>query len=352
MATIARTYTRKAAADIVRGIPSGVLSGIVPDAAHLDQGGYHVSLDDLRRYGNLGDYSSSRRLDRSPPVTAEGRRNACAIDISMSRADMARTYRNVERVWLTRARDTRAKYLNAINVWSGRTGDSPVRFNFQTGTRSAANRSHEWHGHGDWVRIYVDDAYSPTAAARAARAMVSVWLGQSHDDWLRQEKLGPYAPKPDPIPTNPPVIPADPEDDDMIIENHQLPDAYGYDPKGAALPDAAGFVSVGLPPIGLNGHPAGAYGLYLYLTTDHITAGTRVRVAIHDGKSWHVKIHDVPAGAGRRSLGTPPPAQNGGAYCITIGRVQPTVPADAPTDYQAPGPTGSIALTAIMLRKS
>jgi hypothetical protein len=348
MATIAKSYTRACATTIVRHYTSAVLSGIVPDAAHLDNGGYHVSIDDLRRFGNAGDYSNTRPLDKAPPVTPAGRKNSCALDVSLGRADMVKVYANVERVWKARATDTRAKYINAINVWSGKKGVRPVRFNFQKGTKENASKDHEWHGHGDWPRVYVDDGYNATSAARAARAMASTWIGQTHDAWQRQEKLGPYAPKP---PAPKPPATSTPEDDDtMICHTHQLPAAYAYDAAGKPLPGriaAAALVSVGLPPAG---HPEHRWGKdyskpYLSLVADAIPAGTQIRVAIHDGAKWHPTIVTVKAGA-RQQLAVPAPATQA-AYNITIGRVQPKVAAGG----TAPEPAGTIGLLVEMLRK-
>ncbi len=346
MATIAKPYTRACAATIVKRYKSAVLSGIVPDAAHLDNGGYHVSIDDLKRFGNAGDYSNTRPLDKAPPVTADGRKNSCALDVSLGKADMITVYGHVERAWKARKTDTRAKYINAINVWSGKKDVRPVRFNFQKGTKEAASWDHTWHGHGDWVRIFVDAGYSLPAAERAARAMASVWIGQTHDQWQRQEKLGPYAPKPPAPPST-----STPEDDDTMIANtHQLPAAYAYDAAGKPLPGriaAAALVSVGLPPAG---HPEHRWGKdyskpYLSLVADAIPAGTQIRVAIHDGVKWHPTIVTVKAGA-RQQLAVPAPASQA-AYNITIGRVQPKVPAGG----TAPEPAGTIGLLVEMLHK-
>lgn len=343
MATRAQTYTRTAAAAIVKGTPGAVLSGIVPDQAHLADGGYHVSIDDLKRFGNSGDYSNTRTLDKSPPVTAAGRLNACAIDISMPKASMIRTYRNVEKVWQNRATDTRAKFINAINVWDGVDTHDPVRFNFQTGTKGRANRSHTWHGHGDWVRLYVDAGFNAASAERAARAMVSVWLGQTHDAWQRQEQLGPYAPKP------PKPAPAPAQEDDHMIETLTLPAALAYrTPDTAGIVDPSAILAVPLPPLG---HPTHSWGKaytkpYISLAGDHMRTPQRVRVAINDGVKWHVKIYDVTAGA-RFNVEVPPPA-NQTAYNVLIGRVAPDgLAADAPL----PEPDGVIGVLVEMIRK-
>lgn len=342
MATVAQPHTRAAAAAMVKGIPGAVLSGIVPDQAHLDDGGYHVSIDDLRRYGNTGDYSNTRTLDKSPPVTAAGRRNACAVDISLPKAQMITVYRNVERVWKTRATDTRAKYINAINVWDGVDAHDPVRFNFQTGTKTRANRTHTWHYHCDWVRLFVDLGFSRDAAERAARAMVSTVLGQSHDAWQRQEQLGPYAPKPAPAPE-----PA--QEDDHMIETLTLPAALAYrTPDTAGIVDPSAILAVPLPPLG---HPTHSWGKayskpYISLAGDHMRTPQRVRVAINDGAAWHVKIYEVSAGA-RFNVDVPPPA-NQTAYNVLIGRVAPDgLAADAPL----PEPDGVIGVLVEMIRK-
>jgi hypothetical protein len=355
VATRARPHTRAAAAAIVKGTPGAVLSGIVPDSAHLDDGGYHVSIADLRRYGNAGDYSNTRTLDKAPPVTTAGRENACAIDVSMPKASMIRTYKNVERVFNARKTDTRAKYINAINVWSGQAGVAPVRFNFQTGSRGRANRSHEWHGHGDWPRVFVDDGYNAASAERAARAMVSVWLGQSHDAWLRQEKLGPYAPKPPapPVKPKPPVTPAPApapaQEDDHMIDSYTLPARIAYrTPDTAGIVDAEAILTLPLPPVGHPQHSWGkAYGKpYISLAGDHMTAPQRVRVAINDGAKWLVRVYEVKAGA-RFNVEVPPPA-NLTAYNVLIGRVAPDgLAADAPL----PEPEGVIGVLVEMIKK-
>ena len=325
MTTIAATHTRAVFPEVKRHYRSAVLSGIIPDRAHLDDGGYHVSIDDLVRYGNDGDYSNSRVLDKSPPVTATGRQYSCAIDISLATADMKTMFKHVERAWKNRTTDTRAKYINAINVWSGDPGDKPVRFNFQTGTSNPASWDHTWHAHADWPRVYVDPGYSKTGAERAARAMASVMTGQSHTDWQKQEKIGPYAPPPTPPQPHPAPVPETTEDDTMIIKTITVPDFYAYNQAGNLLDDDIGLalLSLPLPPAGHKDHRWGKdYKLYLSLAGDHLpTDGAKVRVAIHDGKTWHTSIATVKTGA-RTGITVPPPATQA-AYNITVGRVAP-----------------------------
>ncbi|GAA0808888.1 hypothetical protein [Spirilliplanes yamanashiensis] len=185
MTTLAPEPTRWLAQQIIRHYDSAVLSGIVPNADHLRSGGYHVSIEDLARNGNGGDYSNRRALDRSPPVTAAGRRLAAAHDISLSRADMVRLHGRVRAVWLARASDTRTRYVNAVNCWDG--SGAAVRYDFVAGTAGTATADHRWHEHTDQPRAYVDTARDSDEAWKAARAVLSIVTGQSHAAWLEQE---------------------------------------------------------------------------------------------------------------------------------------------------------------------
>lgn len=344
MTTVASPLMVEAARQIVAGYTSAVLSGIVPDQAHLDNGGFHVSIDDLYRYGNDGDFSNRNPLDKSPPVTPAGRRLAAAVDISMSKADMIRAHGRVRRVWLDRAFDTRAKYINAVNCWDG-SGDA-VRYNFVRGTAEKSSIDHTWHNHDEWVRAFVDYFRDAGAAARAARAHVSMFLGQSHDAWLRQEKLGPYAPS-----AKPPVTPAPREDDDsMIVAHLHVPAAYAYDAAGKPLPGTDAGDALGTLPLPPAGHPSHRWGrdykLYLSLGWDGFDTPARVRVAIHDGAKWHATIVDLPKTAGARKAVTVPAPAAQSAYSVSVGRVQPKID----TGAELPAPSGSITLLAEMLR--
>jgi hypothetical protein len=343
--TVAPPLLRAALGRIIGHYPSAVLSGIVPDQQHLDDGGYHVSIDDLRRYGNAGDYSNTRPLDKAPPVTAAGRRYAAAGDISLGRTDMIKLHGHVRRAWLGRSTDTRAKYINAINCWDG-SGD-PVRYNFARGTAERASKDHTWHTHEDQPRAYIDDTRDRPAAERAARALVSVMTGQSHDAWQRQEKLGPYAPS-----TNPPAKPSTPtdrEDDDMIVTTVPLPAVWAFDDTGKPLYDAAfpATIDLPLPPAGHKDHRWGKdFKLYLSLGWSGLDVPGRVQVQIHDGKKWHTSVVDLakPGGA-RKGITVPVPAAQS-AYNISAGRMRPKITAGA----DVPAPTGSITLLAEMLR--
>lgn len=166
------------------GYGSAVLSGIVPDQSHLDDGGYHVSIEDLVRFGNAGDYSNRRTLDKAPPVTTAGRRYAAAVDMSMSRADMAKLYGRAKRVYDDRS-DPRRRYLNAINVWDGVDGHSPRRLDFQANTNSTASADHTWHSHEDQPRAYVDVNLDEAEAWTAAKAFVSMAKGETVEQWLK-----------------------------------------------------------------------------------------------------------------------------------------------------------------------
>lgn len=165
------------------GYPSAVLSGIVPDERHKKSGGYHPSIEDLIRYGNAGDYSNKRTLDKAPPVTAKGKRYGAAVDMSLSRADMKKLYGRALAVYNNRS-DPRRRYLNAINVWDGIDGHAPRRLDFQANTNSTASKDHEWHSHEDQPRAYVDVNRNEQEAWTAARAFISMVKGQSVAQWL------------------------------------------------------------------------------------------------------------------------------------------------------------------------
>lgn len=201
----ATSQTRAVVAGVEKKRPSAVMAGIVPDQRHLSSGGYHVCLVHLREHGRLGDYSSSRPLDRTPKVTPDGAGNSCAYDIGMSRADMIKTHASVRKVWLDHA-DPRRPFINAINCWDG-SAPHPVRYNFQQNSSERATDDHKTHVHGDAPRFYVDVHRSPDQAAKAARAHISVLTGESKAAWLARED--PTAAKPAGKPTTWAIRPGD-----------------------------------------------------------------------------------------------------------------------------------------------
>ncbi|MEV1315381.1 hypothetical protein AB0J14_04770 [Micromonospora arborensis] len=164
------------------GYSSAVLSGIVPDSRHLDNGGYHCSVEDLRKYGNSRDYSNTRPDDKDQNV-----RYGAAVDVSMSPADMKKCHDRVRRVWADKT-DPRRRFLNAINAWDG-SGDA-VRLDFVTGAAGYASPDHKWHNHGEVRRRYLIDM-------TAAKAIVSALKGESKQQYLSNIS-----------PTNPPTVEA------------------------------------------------------------------------------------------------------------------------------------------------
>ncbi|MGA3524179.1 hypothetical protein [Melissospora conviva] len=155
------------------GYKSAVLSGIVPDRAHLDTGGYHCSVEDLKAHSNGNDYSNTRPDDRG-----HNPKHGAGVDMSMSPADMKRCYLRVKRVWDDKS-DTRRRYLNAINTWKG-SGDA-IRLDFYANVTSWATPDHKWHNHGEVRRRWLRDW-------TAVRAIVSVLKGESHAQWLASQK--------------------------------------------------------------------------------------------------------------------------------------------------------------------
>lgn len=184
MSTLVSVALRAVADGVVKnsGYLSAVLSGLIPDARHLANGGYHVSVEDLRAHGKAGDYSNVRVDDKN-----FNPKNCSAYDITMSKAEMIRNYKRVYAVFKDRS-DPRRKYINAINTWPG-VGDA-VRLDFAANKIGRASDDHRWHVHGELRRRWNGDP-------KAARAHVSVHAGESKAAWIaREESPGKPAPKP------------------------------------------------------------------------------------------------------------------------------------------------------------
>jgi hypothetical protein len=200
MATLVSPTLRSVADAVVgkSGLPSAVLSGIVPDSRHLDNGGYHCSVEDLKRYGNGGDYSNTRVDDKNFNV-----KYGAAFDVTMSTADMKKAHKRIYAVWKDRS-DPRRKYVNAVNCWDG-SGDA-VRLDFKKNTVGYASPDHTWHTHNDMPRRYLLDP-------KAARAWISMYAGEGKATWIAREEKPPTkptesAPVKKPVATKPATKPA------------------------------------------------------------------------------------------------------------------------------------------------
>lgn len=147
--------------------PSAVCSGIVGDAQHQSQGGYHISYEDNPN----GNYSIVRVDDKPPNMKDE--EAACAIDMSMSDSDMKKCWDRVYKVWKDHS-DPRRKYFNAFNGWDG-SGDAS-RLDFVSNSKDYASPDHKWHSHSEGRRRYVHDNQMKVA-------WLSVFSGESKEDY-------------------------------------------------------------------------------------------------------------------------------------------------------------------------
>jgi hypothetical protein len=170
---------------------SAVCSGIVGDARHARQGGYHIG----RKFQPGSNYSVVRPDDRSGRGPADG---ASAIDMTMNGADMrlatarlANAYRNTA--------DPRRKYLNAFNGWDG--GKTALRFDVYARKIKTATSDHKWHIHLEQRRRYILDSVSN-------EAILSILRGDSVTTWLRSRGVVPQlGPGPKPIALKAPAFP-------------------------------------------------------------------------------------------------------------------------------------------------
>lgn len=128
---------------------SATISGIVGDARHAAEGGYHISRDDILA-ARGGDYSTSRPRDRWGPGNA-----ASAIDMNLDRAWMVRTTRRV--LAACRAGDGRLANVRAVNgTINGSTG---IRIEIADGCDVySATPDHVWHVHVEFFRDSAADA--------------------------------------------------------------------------------------------------------------------------------------------------------------------------------------------------
>lgn len=171
MATNAHDETRYIADQWETFYASAVLSGIVGDAAHQKNGGYHISIEDQ----SSSNYSVTRPDDKAPPGTWP-RNLAAAIDMSMSSTDMKTCSDRLWAVWNDRANDPRAAYVNGFNGWFN-DGGPAKRYDYYSGEVSDTTSDHKWHVHLEIRRKYVTDR-------TASNAIISILRGDSKEDYL------------------------------------------------------------------------------------------------------------------------------------------------------------------------
>lgn len=152
---------------------SAVFSGIVGDLAHRKRGGYHISIQDQ----SASNFSVVRADDAAPPGDWS-RKDASALDMSMSKTDMVTSTRRWVAVWADKS-DPRRKYFNAVNGWLG-SGDAK-RWDFVKNTVQTSTNDHQWHQHSEWRRRYANDP-------KAARAAMSITKGESKATWIAREE--------------------------------------------------------------------------------------------------------------------------------------------------------------------
>jgi N-acetyl-anhydromuramyl-L-alanine amidase AmpD len=129
---------------------------------------------------------------------------------------------------------------------------------------------------------------------------------------------------PAPAPTPTPV-----QEDDMAEQSYEIPHGYAFAADGETLIDKSKVLALGTSAVGWKGHPYVAdKKLYLSVGGDFSDDGAeRLRVAIHNGSGWTVKIVTVKDASGRMSLEVPAAGADS-AFKIGVSRVAPEVPGD------------------------
>lgn len=151
MTTKAYPATKWLAAKWDAAIPSARLSGIVGDAAHARDGGYHISRQDQPSWNySVADYS----LDRLGPSDA-----AAAVDMTMNTSDMIRVSR---RLAAAAANKSDPRLLGKVRAFNGTfNGRSAIRievrqYNGRGAGVYSATADHLWHVHLEIHRRYVN----------------------------------------------------------------------------------------------------------------------------------------------------------------------------------------------------
>lgn len=130
-------------------IPSAQLGGIVGDLRHIEDGGYHISRDDLLAHGQSGDYSIQERLDKEGDGGA-----ASALDVTLGAGDLQHT---VSQRLLDAKDDPRMKPIREF--YGSVDGVHTIGWDWSRGeTAYTDDMSHLWHIHLSVHRKWANDA--------------------------------------------------------------------------------------------------------------------------------------------------------------------------------------------------
>lgn len=173
MTTLSTSKLNETAQGWENSFATAVLSGIVGDLEHKKRGGFHISIEDQPPT----NYSVIRQDDKAPPGDWP-RDRAAAIDMSMGESDIILCHKRLRAVWLNRANDPRAKFINAWNGWDG-NGDAG-RYDMVTGSVQNATSDHKWHIHMEIRRRYVN-------SAEMVKAVLSIVRGESLATYLGED---------------------------------------------------------------------------------------------------------------------------------------------------------------------
>lgn len=151
-------------------IGSAVCSGIVADNLHVDPSKHHSYEDNPS-----GSWPRQHGKDQQGPNNM-----ACAIDMSMSDADMKKVTNRFVDLYNNRHHDVRAQYVYAFNGWTGSGGAK--RWNLYYGSIDGTDDSHKWHVHVESYYCYTDQSEE---AWNAVHAILSVVKGQTEAEYLQ-----------------------------------------------------------------------------------------------------------------------------------------------------------------------
>ncbi len=172
MTTVATPVMRKFADDWENALPSAVLSGIVGDTAHQEEGGYHISREDQP---DDNDYSVQLQEDKGGPSNT-----AAAVDMNHSAAEM----KLVTSRLLASAKDANDPRLNYTREFYGTLdGKNITGWDTYYGVAATSDNSHLWHIHISFLRKYVNDPVAMIAVLSAIKGeTVAQWQTGNGDE--------------------------------------------------------------------------------------------------------------------------------------------------------------------------